>query len=149
MWGACLKMQVIKKKRKVSWCCPSYGVLKFNVDGAAKEKPELASTRGILGNHIAEIMYIFYRQIEIKDSNDAKVSAILEAHWIYCSLYHHILLIHNGEARNFLQGGKDYRQIRLADFLVKNLNGSKYAQFPYRLHKTSLKWSIVTFTILR
>ena len=44
--GACLKIGAIKKKRKVSWISPSYGVLKFNVDGAARGKPGWRALEG-------------------------------------------------------------------------------------------------------
>ena len=37
-WGGCMTMGGFKKKMKVCLCFRPYGVLKFNVDGAAKGK---------------------------------------------------------------------------------------------------------------
>lgn len=62
-------MGVCKRKMKVSWRFPSKGTLKFNVDGAAKGKPGLVGIGGVLKNHKGEIMYIFSKQVGIKDSN--------------------------------------------------------------------------------
>lgn len=46
--SACLKVGASKKKRKVSWCPLTIKVLKFNVDGAARGKLELAGIDGVL-----------------------------------------------------------------------------------------------------
>ena len=45
-----------KKKMKVCECLPQYGVLKFNVDRAAKGKPVLAGIGGVLRNHKGEFI---------------------------------------------------------------------------------------------
>ena len=58
-WRGCLKMGGFKKKMKVCWCLPPFGVLKFNVDGAAKGKPGLAGIWGVLRNHKGEVIYMF------------------------------------------------------------------------------------------
>ena len=49
-WEPCLRMGFLKEKRKVSWCPSPPEVLNFNVDGAARGKPGLASIRGVLRN---------------------------------------------------------------------------------------------------
>eukprot|EP00268_Persea_americana_P067066 TRINITY_DN9190_c1_g1_i1.p1 TRINITY_DN9190_c1_g1~~TRINITY_DN9190_c1_g1_i1.p1 ORF type:complete len:106 (-),score=10.29 TRINITY_DN9190_c1_g1_i1:26-343(-) len=58
---ACLKMSVVKKKKIIPYCSPPCGVLKFNVDRAAK------------GNHKWEVMYMFSKHVGIKDSIEVKV----------------------------------------------------------------------------
>lgn len=49
-WDDCLKMGASKKKKKVPWCCPPFGTLEFNVDGAARGKPELVGVGEVLRN---------------------------------------------------------------------------------------------------
>ena len=55
------------------------GVLKFNVDGAASSKPGPARIGGVLRNHIGELLYMFSKNVGIKDSYEAEILAILEA----------------------------------------------------------------------
>ena len=58
-WRVCLTMGISKKKMKVSWCSPTIGVLKFNVDGAAQGKLGLAGIGGVLRNHQGKVLYMF------------------------------------------------------------------------------------------
>lgn len=44
-------MGAFNRKRKVSWCPPPIGALKFDVDGAARGMPRLAGIGGVLRNH--------------------------------------------------------------------------------------------------
>ena len=67
-----------KKKKVLSWCSPSCGVLKVNVEGAVKGKPGLAGIEGILRNQEGKVLYLFSKHVWIKDSNEAEVPAILE-----------------------------------------------------------------------
>ena len=55
------------------------------MDGAAKGKWGLAGIGGVLRNHKGEVMYKFSKHVGIKNSNEAEVSAILEALRIYQS----------------------------------------------------------------
>lgn len=116
-WGDCLKKSILKKKRKVSWCVTlsSTGVLKFNVDGAARGKQGLASIGGVLRNHKGEVMYMFSKHVGIKDSNEAEVLVILEALRIYHPFCHHYLIVESDSAN--------------AIFWVKALKGPWKMQF--------------------
>lgn len=59
----------------------------FNVDGAARGKQVLAGIGGVLHNDKGEILFWFSKGVGIKDSNETKVSAILEALRIFsCSI---------------------------------------------------------------
>lgn len=49
------------------------------MDGASKGKPGLVGIRGVLKNHKGEVIYLFFKHVGIKDSNEADVMAILEA----------------------------------------------------------------------
>ena len=92
-WGECLKMGGFKKKMKVCWCLPPFGVLKFNVDAAAKGKLGLAGIGGVLRNHKGEVIYMFFEHVGIKDSNEVEVLAILEALRICHSSYQQNLIV--------------------------------------------------------
>lgn len=74
-------MGVLKKKRKIPWCSPPCGVLKFNVDGAARVKPGLAGNgiRGALRIHKGKVLFMFSKHVKFKESNETEVLAILEA----------------------------------------------------------------------
>ena len=91
-FGVCLKMGAAKKKRKASWLSP-LGAFNFNVDGASRGKPGLASIGGVLRNHKGEVLYMFSKHVGIKDSNEMEVLTILEAPCIYHSFYHHNLIM--------------------------------------------------------
>lgn len=47
-WGACMRMGLSKKKKSAAWCAPPIGVLKFNVDGAARGKRGWSSSLYLL-----------------------------------------------------------------------------------------------------
>ena len=55
------------------------GELKFNVDGAYRGKSSLTGIGGVIGNNKGEILCIFSKGVEVKDSDKAEVLAILEA----------------------------------------------------------------------
>eukprot|EP00268_Persea_americana_P009153 TRINITY_DN13625_c0_g1_i5.p1 TRINITY_DN13625_c0_g1~~TRINITY_DN13625_c0_g1_i5.p1 ORF type:complete len:147 (-),score=31.41 TRINITY_DN13625_c0_g1_i5:797-1237(-) len=76
-WGGCSKIGGFKKKMKVCWSFPPYGIPKFNVDRAAKGKPGLSGIGGVLRNHKGEVIYMFSKHAETKDSNEVEVLAIL------------------------------------------------------------------------
>ena len=63
----------------VLWSPPPLGMLKFNVGGAARGKPGLASIRGVLHNDKGEVLFMFSKYVGARDSNEAEVLAILEA----------------------------------------------------------------------
>lgn len=52
---------------------PPVGVLKFNVDGVARRK------LGLVGIGRGEILFMFFRSVGIKDSNNFEELMILEA----------------------------------------------------------------------
>ncbi|KAL4323498.1 hypothetical protein GQ457_11G030680 [Hibiscus cannabinus] len=55
---------------------PIEGVLKFNVDGAARGKPGLAVCGGVLRNWESLILALFFGPIGVADSNEAELQAI-------------------------------------------------------------------------
>lgn len=80
----CVSSKVRKKGCWVSLCS---GALKFNVDGAAREKPGLAGVSGVLRNSEGAVMALFSRHVGCIESNEAEVVAILEALWMFVSSF--------------------------------------------------------------
>lgn len=107
-WGACLLMGEAKKRKKVTWHPPPSSCLKFNVDRAACGKPGPASIGGVLRNHKREVLYMFSKNMGVKDSNEAEVLAILEAIRICCRSFH-ISLIIETEFFNAVSWAKDVK----------------------------------------
>ena len=68
-----------KDRKVVCWRPPPSSWLKFNVDGAAKGKLGPADIGGVLRNGKGEVLFMFSKNVGIKESNEAKVLAILEA----------------------------------------------------------------------
>lgn len=54
-------------------------MLKFNIDEAARGKSGPAGIGGFLLNDKGVVLYMFSKQVEIRDSNEVEVLAILEA----------------------------------------------------------------------
>ena len=77
-WGYCLRLIPRKAKKRVVWC-PPYGIMKFNVDGAANGKPGTAGVTSVLRNHKGDVLFMFSNNVGKKDSNEAEVLAMLEA----------------------------------------------------------------------
>ena len=117
-WEPCLKMRVCQKKRKVFWHSPPTGTLKFNVDGVAKGNVGLAGIGGVIRNHKGEVKYIFSKHVGIKDSNEAKVLAILEAPRIYRSSYNQALIVESDSA-NAITWMKAFRGPWKIQFFIK------------------------------
>lgn len=69
------------------------GVLKFHVDGAASSKLGPAGIGGVLRNHKGELLYMFSKNVGIKDSNEAEILAILEALRIYHRPFQYPLVV--------------------------------------------------------
>lgn len=117
-------MEVCKKKRKVSWCFPPVGTLKFNVDGATKGKLGLAHIVGVLRNHKGEVLYMFSKHVEIKDSNEVDVLAILEALRIYRSSYHQSLTVESDSSHstNAIAWMESFRGPRKMQFLLNEIS---------------------------
>ena len=63
----------------VLWSPPPLGMLKFNVGGAARGKPGLASIRGVLHNDKGEVLFMFFKHVGVCEPTLAEVLAILEA----------------------------------------------------------------------
>ena len=64
---------------------PAVGALKFNMDGATREKPDLASIGGVLRNSEGFVSGMFSKHIGSRESNEAEVLANLEAIWMFAS----------------------------------------------------------------
>lgn len=57
--------------------CPLMGVMKFNVDGALRDKPGPKGNKGVLHSR-GEVLLMFSQHIGVRDSNEAKVLVIPE-----------------------------------------------------------------------
>lgn len=62
-----------KVRSVVHWTPPPFGALKFNVDGAAIEKPGLAGIGGVLCYHKGEVIVMFSKYAGSKESNEAEI----------------------------------------------------------------------------
>ncbi|XXG74166.1 hypothetical protein AAC387_Pa07g2955 [Persea americana] len=81
-WEASLYCGV---KKVMLWAPPNVGLLKFNVDGAAKGKPEPAGIGGVLRNSGGLVLVMFSKHVGTMESNRVEVLAILEAVRIFAS----------------------------------------------------------------
>lgn len=72
-------------KLPLLWVPPAVGALNFNVDGAAREKPDLASIGRVLRNSEGFVSGMFSKHTGSMESNKAEVLAILEAIWMFAA----------------------------------------------------------------
>lgn len=77
----------------IQWSPPLHGVLKFNVDGAAKGKLKLSDISGVLCNHNGKVFLVFSNCLGTKDPNEAGVMAILEAFQIFSTCFQGKLIV--------------------------------------------------------
>eukprot|EP00268_Persea_americana_P068026 TRINITY_DN9427_c0_g1_i1.p1 TRINITY_DN9427_c0_g1~~TRINITY_DN9427_c0_g1_i1.p1 ORF type:complete len:120 (+),score=19.95 TRINITY_DN9427_c0_g1_i1:825-1184(+) len=82
-----------KMRKSVMLVPPSLGVLKFNVDGAARGKPRPAGIGGVLRNSKGEVLFTFSKPIGIRDSKEAEVLAILKALCYFSRFFHGNLIV--------------------------------------------------------
>ena len=68
-------------------------VLNFNVDGATRGKLGPAGIRGVLRNNKGEVIFLFTRNVGMKESNEAEVLAILQALQIFSSSFQGRLIV--------------------------------------------------------
>ena len=68
-------------------------MFKFNVDEAASEKPRLAGIGGVLRNCNGDVLFMFSKYLEVCDSNEAEVLAILESLWCFSRYYRDNLIV--------------------------------------------------------
>lgn len=59
-----------KLRKRVSWCPPPDGILKFNVEGVARGKPKLAGIGGVLYNSEGKVLFMFSKNEGVKESNE-------------------------------------------------------------------------------
>lgn len=90
------------KKKNRTLDPPLEGVLKYNVDGVAREKPEPTGIGGILYNSRVDVLISFSKSIEVRDSNETEVLAIHEALRIYSSSFHKSLIVEGDLQYNFM-----------------------------------------------
>ena len=84
-WEASLLCGVKKAKKVFFWAPPIGGVLKFNVNGAARGKPDLAGIGGGLHKSEGIVLALFSKHVGCMESNEVDVLAILEAIRIFSS----------------------------------------------------------------
>ncbi|KAK3219666.1 hypothetical protein Dsin_013636 [Dipteronia sinensis] len=75
----CVESSKKKSVGHVGWSPPSFGVLKFNVDGSARGKPSPAGIGGVLRDHRGQIMCLFSVFVGSQESNAAEIMAIHRA----------------------------------------------------------------------
>eukprot|EP00268_Persea_americana_P021089 TRINITY_DN21101_c0_g1_i1.p1 TRINITY_DN21101_c0_g1~~TRINITY_DN21101_c0_g1_i1.p1 ORF type:complete len:199 (+),score=31.91 TRINITY_DN21101_c0_g1_i1:157-753(+) len=92
-WKACMVCGLTKERRSTFWSPPSMGMLKFNVDGAARGKPGPAGIGGVLCDDKGVILCLFSKSVGVRDSNEAEVLAILEALRILSSSFQGCLIV--------------------------------------------------------
>ncbi|KAK3211066.1 hypothetical protein Dsin_015772 [Dipteronia sinensis] len=68
-----------KKRESEEWISQCVEVLKFNIDGSARDKPGPAGIGGVLRDHKGKVCYSFSFFIGIQDSNTAELMAIEKA----------------------------------------------------------------------
>ena len=66
-----------KVRRIFAWSPPSFGVYKFNVDGASRGKPGLAGIGGVLRNWKGEVLIMFSKNVAVCDSNEVGVVLVI------------------------------------------------------------------------
>ncbi|XVF66496.1 hypothetical protein PTKIN_Ptkin10aG0040400 [Pterospermum kingtungense] len=69
--------------QETQWILPKRGEVKFNTDGSSLRKPEPGGIRGLLRNHIGDILIKFSKSVGVVDSNCAEIMAIREALMLY------------------------------------------------------------------
>lgn len=62
-WEACMSCGPCKLRKRVSWCPPPDGILKFNVDGVTRGKPKLAGIGGVLYNSEGKVLFMFSKNV--------------------------------------------------------------------------------------
>lgn len=77
-WEASMLCGLVKEKWVVSWSLPPSIVLKFNADGATRDKPGPVSIGGVLHNDKGKFFVMFSKGVGVKDSNKTEVLAILK-----------------------------------------------------------------------
>ena len=90
---ACMGCGAPKVKKSIFWIPPLTGILKFNVNGAARGKLGLAGIGGVLLNDKGEVLLMFPKSVGIRDSNEVEVLAILEAFQIFLASFHGPLVV--------------------------------------------------------
>ncbi|XXG71925.1 hypothetical protein AAC387_Pa07g1141 [Persea americana] len=92
-----------KDRRSVPWPPPLFEVLKFNVDGASRDKPRPTRIGGVLRNCKDEVLLMFSKNMGTCDSNEAEVLAILEGLKLFARRYIGALVVESDSSilRNF------------------------------------------------
>lgn len=78
-WEGSLLGGHLKTPKAVSWVPPRDNELKFNMDGAAGGKPEMADIGRVLCNNCRVVLAMFSKHVGILESNEVEVLVILEA----------------------------------------------------------------------
>lgn len=76
-------------------------MLEFKVDGTARGKPCPVSI-GVLQNDKGVVLYMYSKNMGIRDSIEAKVLAILEAFWIFATFFRGRLIVQGDSSKAVL-----------------------------------------------
>lgn len=105
-WEVSMGCGLAKKMLRLQWYFPSFGSLKFNVDGASRGKPRSAAIGSIFRNCKGEILFVSLKYVGIKDSNEAEVLAILEALRIFSRSFRGLSIVES-DSSNVISWVKD------------------------------------------
>lgn len=97
---ACLQRRLPRARKLAVWSPPPMGVLKFNMDGATRGKLVLAGIGGVLRYNKGDVLLLFSKKVELKESNEAKVMAILEAFRLFISSFQAGLIIESDSSNS-------------------------------------------------
>lgn len=87
-WEAYLLCGLSKDRRVLRWTPPLVGLLKFNIDGAARGKLGSVGIDGVLRDSNGLVLMLFSKHVGVMDSNESEVLPILEALHVF---YAHIV----------------------------------------------------------
>ena len=92
-WKTCMGCGPSKMRIYVHWSPTPMGMLKFNVDGAAREQSGPTGIGGVLQNSRGEFLLMFSKFVGDCDSNKAEVLAILEALRYFLRFFNGVLVV--------------------------------------------------------
>lgn len=69
--------------------------MKLNVDGTVKGKPGLASIAGVLWNNKGDVLFMFSKHADLRESNEVDTLSILEALMIFFYSFHGRAIVEN------------------------------------------------------
>lgn len=69
--------------------------MKFNVDGTVKGKPGLARIAGVLLNNKGDVLFMFSKHADLRESNEVDMLSTLKALMIFLYSFHGRVIVEN------------------------------------------------------